>query len=89
MTDQIVTAIVSGSAAVIVGVAALVVNAVWMGRAFAGLGTRIDDLNKGLSARMDDMNRRVDRVDKRLETIETTLASYVLDVAMIKGRLGL
>ena len=50
MESNIVVAIVSASGAVIVSIAALVVNVVWMGRSFNQLDKRLStmegDLNK-------------------------------------------
>ncbi|MFZ0595037.1 MAG: hypothetical protein WAM39_31540 [Bryobacteraceae bacterium] len=39
--------------------------------------------------RMDDFARRLERIDNRLDHIESTLAGYVLDMARIKEKLGL
>ncbi len=78
MDQNIVVAIISASSAVIVSVVALIVNVVWMGRAFSQLDNRFGDFSK-----------RMDRMETKLGTIENTLANYVLDVATIKARLGL
>jgi hypothetical protein len=78
MEQNVVIAIVSASSAVVVSIVALIVNVVWMGRAFSQLDSRFGDFGK-----------RMDRIEAKLGAIESTLASYVLDVATIKARLGL
>jgi hypothetical protein len=39
--------------------------------------------------RLDDTNARLGRVETKLDTIEQMLASYAVDVARIKEKLGI
>jgi hypothetical protein len=39
--------------------------------------------------RFDDFSKRLDKIEAKLEHIEGTLAGYVVDVATMKGKLGL
>jgi hypothetical protein len=45
---------------------------------------------RGKADRFEDaIGKRLDRIDARLDHIKSTLAGYVIGVAMIKGKLGL
>jgi hypothetical protein len=86
---NIVVAIVSASWGVVVATAALVVNVMWMGKAFEMLSSRIDESGARVDRFEDAIGKRLDRIDARLDHIKSTLAGYVIGVAMIKGKLGL
>ena len=66
----------------------------------AHVDTRIDGLDRGLSARIDDVNTRIDRLDHRLtaridglsariDGLERGLTAVQVGVAEIRGHLGL
>jgi hypothetical protein len=73
MDANIVVAIVSASSAVVVGIAALVVNAVWMGRAFELVNKRIDRLDTGMdkiNTTLEMLTGSLHDLDKRLSLME-------------------
>jgi septal ring factor EnvC (AmiA/AmiB activator) len=74
MDSNLTTAIVSACATALVAIVAIVNN-----------NKRLDDVHK----RLDDTNTRLGRVETKLDTIEHMLASYALDVARIKEKLGI
>jgi hypothetical protein len=74
MTDNITIAIIGASASMIT--------------AFVTGGVAIVALILN-NRRFDDFAKRLDKIEAKLEHIEATLAGYVLDVAALKGRLGL
>ena len=73
--QSIVVAIVSASGAVIVGVAGLVINVVWMGRTFEQLEKRLSE--------------RLTRVENTLEIVQADLRVFYQDLARIKAKVGL
>ena len=71
MDTNIVVAIVSASSAVIVAIAALLANVVWMGRTFAQLDKRIDERFSALEKIFTEKLLRVEQViDARLSHLE-------------------
>ncbi len=57
MSENITIAIVSASSAAAVGIAAVVVNVVWMGRTFSQLDKRLDKVEGTLEIIQFDLKR--------------------------------
>ena len=74
MDPNLTTAIVSACATALVAVVAIVNN-----------NKRLDDVHK----RLDDTNSRLGRLESKLDNIEQMLATYAIDVARIKEKLGI
>ena len=85
MDPSLATAVVTASGTVLVAIIAILTT----NKHFTEIGKRIDALGNLLGARIDDLGKRMDRLETRMDHMEQTLGGYVVDVAQIKGKLGL
>ena len=53
------------------------------------LERRVDRLEDRLDQRFDRLEQRFDRLEQRFDRLEQTMAQLALDVAQIKGHLGI
>jgi predicted RNA-binding protein with PIN domain len=85
MDNQVITTISSTGGAVIVGLGGMWITA-------HQLGKRMDDLRDGLSKRMDDFGRRLDRLEESFTTfrdmMNSKLAAMDLEIARILDKIG-
>ena len=69
MSDTVIVAIVSGSAAFLTAIGGFVINVYWMGRIFDGLRLELAGLRQDLK----DLTGAVNELDKRVTRIEIKL----------------
>ena len=89
MSGTLLTSLIAASGALIVGLASVVVNSIWMARPFDGLTARLTSFESRLTSFES-------RVDSRLSVIEAVLKQFykeqskqLTDVALIRNKLGM
>jgi hypothetical protein len=88
MSDNVTVAIVTGSAAALVGIAGLLANVIWLGRSFnllkeglnQHLTSSLETVNQRLTSGLDMVNLRIDGLAQRITEVERRLGIIEADI---------